>query len=227
VYAIYHEDNKPKKHRYLLKMVDTHQEADSWIVNAYEGRFRPEGDRDTVWIVNAAGQDIGCYKVDYMPVFDAVKTWKTKSSSGSGSYITQLNSTGLFSCQCKGWTFKRPDKPRECKHIKEIVIREGYQTVVQGDYIFLVDKKLQAAKRQFAGAKAQTPQDKFLAMVADYEAAIDRISKLDTSAMLAQLEGVQILKFKVDAYLTILEQGDTVALAAYERAQGKFGQAMS
>jgi hypothetical protein len=45
-----------------------------------------------------------------------IDTWKFKSSSGDGEYVTKRNGF-KFSCNCPGvWRAK----DRECKHIKEV-----------------------------------------------------------------------------------------------------------
>jgi hypothetical protein len=43
------------------------------------------------------------------------------SSSSSAVYTAQFDTeTGQSSCNCKGWTMKRGDKPRGCKHTKDL-----------------------------------------------------------------------------------------------------------
>lgn len=46
--------------------------------------------------------------------------WTFQSSSGSGTYTTKRNTDGSLSCNCRGWTMKRGDGPRECKHTREV-----------------------------------------------------------------------------------------------------------
>ena len=46
-----------------------------------------------------------------------------ESASSSAVYEALLDTdTGASSCNCKGWTFKRPGKPRGCKHTKALAI---------------------------------------------------------------------------------------------------------
>jgi hypothetical protein len=61
---------------------------------------------DIIWIKNIS-------KIEQIKEID---TWKFKSSSGNGEYVTKRNGF-KFSCNCPGvWRAK----DRECKHIKEV-----------------------------------------------------------------------------------------------------------
>jgi hypothetical protein len=61
---------------------------------------------DIIWIKNIS-------KTEQIKEID---TWKFKSSSGNGEYVTKRNGF-KFSCNCPGvWRAK----DRECKHIKEV-----------------------------------------------------------------------------------------------------------
>jgi hypothetical protein len=44
------------------------------------------------------------------------KVWEFPSSSGSAVYQTKQYTNGFVSCNCKGWTMKKGDNPRQCKH---------------------------------------------------------------------------------------------------------------
>lgn len=49
----------------------------------------------------------------------------TSSSNPALTYSTVLDdATGETSCNCPGWTFAKPNKPRECKHTK-LVLKEA------------------------------------------------------------------------------------------------------
>lgn len=52
---------------------------------------------------------------------EIVNQWLTSSTSGSKSYRTVLWSTGEITCDCPGWTFKRPGKQRGCKHTLHVM----------------------------------------------------------------------------------------------------------
>lgn len=43
-----------------------------------------------------------------------------KSSSSPKTYRTLVNANGLLSCDCPGWTVKRANQPRHCKHTKQV-----------------------------------------------------------------------------------------------------------
>lgn len=55
----------------------------------------------------------------------AEKAWIFESSSSDAVYKTILHDDGHLSCDCRGWTFKRGDKPRECKHTKIVSAKTG------------------------------------------------------------------------------------------------------
>lgn len=48
------------------------------------------------------------------------QTWKFESSSSDKMYTVIKHEDGHLSCDCRGWTFKRGDRPRECKHTREV-----------------------------------------------------------------------------------------------------------
>lgn len=51
-------------------------------------------------------------------------------------YTTTHSENGLMSCTCKGWTFRRHGKPRECKHITYIIEQLGLTRIIKGEYVF-------------------------------------------------------------------------------------------
>lgn len=68
-----------------------------------------------------------------------MQTWKFPSSSGPGEYTTRLHDDGLLDCDCRGFLIKRPNKPRQCRHITdEVVKKSGLHTVQKGDYLYAV-----------------------------------------------------------------------------------------
>lgn len=48
------------------------------------------------------------------------------SSSGTKTYTLRRLEDGTLTCDCPGWTFKRPGKERRCKHI-DLYAVEGPQ----------------------------------------------------------------------------------------------------
>jgi len=43
------------------------------------------------------------------------------SSSSSKTYTVKENEDGNLSCDCRGWTMKKPGQERGCKHTREVV----------------------------------------------------------------------------------------------------------
>jgi hypothetical protein len=85
------------------------------IVNTLSGRYIVPG-----WIPchpNTELSDIKwTQKVSKQEQVKEIDTWKFKSSSGDGEYVTKRNGF-KYTCNCPGvWRAK----DRECKHIKEV-----------------------------------------------------------------------------------------------------------
>jgi hypothetical protein len=49
-----------------------------------------------------------------------VRTWTFRSGSSTSVYEVIMYSDGSLSCDCKGWTIKRQDRERTCKHVREV-----------------------------------------------------------------------------------------------------------
>lgn len=64
------------------------------------------------------------------------RTWEYPSSSGPGTYTVTHADNGLLGCTCKGWTMKKPGKPRECRHITDVIDTYGLAVELRGDYVF-------------------------------------------------------------------------------------------
>jgi hypothetical protein len=157
-------------------------------------------------------------------LFNAIRTWGPFDSNSSDSqYYVQLNETGFLSCQCRGWTIYK-DRPRSCTHITDIVIPEmGYRVEGRGQYLFLHDAALAAAKMQYANPKAAvgTPQYKFAQFISEYEMAVDRMAALPPKDMYKVIPAVKEAKFKVETYLLLLQQNGIDGTAQYEAVQNK------
>jgi ATP dependent DNA ligase domain len=65
-----------------------------------------------------------------------MQTWTYPSGSGLGDYTVIHSDNGLMSCNCRGWTIKRPGKPRECTHTKKVIEIYSFAREVRGDYVF-------------------------------------------------------------------------------------------
>lgn len=63
-------------------------------------------------------------------------TWDYPSSSSSAMYQVTHADNGVLVCTCRGWTFKRGDKPRRCKHIDDVIKQQHLTVEVRGDYVF-------------------------------------------------------------------------------------------
>lgn len=48
------------------------------------------------------------------------QVWTFESGSSSNTYETLEYDDGTTSCNCRGWTIKRGDKPRSCKHTRMV-----------------------------------------------------------------------------------------------------------
>lgn len=180
-----------------------------------------------------------------MAQFVAVKTWGPfpSSSPKRPPYTVQLNTTGIISCNCKGWAIRKKDKytgeglVRECQHTKLVIAQEGLRIRNRGQYQFLVDQKLAQATKKYAAAtpiteiakkvvQTRTPQETFAILIAEYETALDVMAKLDPADMIQAAPAVDRARFKVEAYMLLLEQKGIDGTAAYEAAQAKAGRIM-
>lgn len=79
-----------------------------------------------------------------------------KSSSGPKEYTTRVNSNGLLSCDCLGWTSKREGKPRHCKHTKDIAVVNGLTIEERDGQMFVVAGGAAVDPRKAAKAEATT-----------------------------------------------------------------------
>lgn len=79
------------------------------------------------------------------------QVWTFTSSSGSSTYETLQYEDGTTSCNCRGWTIKRGDKPRSCKHTR--AVDQGVandQCVAHKDY-----RDLQTGSKKAPAKKAK------------------------------------------------------------------------
>lgn len=65
-------------------------------------------------------------------------TWTYPSKSGPGTYTTTLHDNGLLECDCKGYRIKREGKPRQCRHIEDVVKKNKLVTEIQGVYLSVI-----------------------------------------------------------------------------------------
>ncbi len=48
------------------------------------------------------------------------------SSSSSKVYTVKRDENGDLSCDCRGWTMKKPDKPRSCPHVRQVEAQAAF-----------------------------------------------------------------------------------------------------
>ncbi len=104
------------------------------------------------------------------------QTWTKASSSSNKTYDVKLLENGTLTCTCQGWTNKRPGKPRECRHIKEVITDNGWTRVVLYD--------------EFVGIANDAVQESFVGLSKDgavVTAADVAVSTADMSAPFPQL----------------------------------------
>lgn len=58
------------------------------------------------------------------------------SSSSSATYRTIVLADGKVQCTCPGWTIKKRDQARTCKHVRAVVADRPTRT--DGEYVYLV-----------------------------------------------------------------------------------------
>lgn len=226
-YSVQHNyfyEAKRKQGSVLLCLKDGLTEAIAWVEAQYKGRERP--DRDWVTVHDETGKEVYRLEVDYMAQFEAVpgKQWHFSSSSGSGTYTTQINTTGILSCNCKGWAIKKPGKARSCKHTDEVKFKQGLKLEAKGQYWFVVNEAVKAAKSKFAGATG--PAQKFAVLVQEYEEAIAIMAALDPKDMYQAAVAVETAKFKVEAYMLLLEEHGIDGTPQFLAAEAKLQQAV-
>jgi hypothetical protein len=81
---------------------------------------------------------------------DIAKSWIFASSSGSNTYETLQYTDGSTSCNCRGWTFKRDGKERQCKHTR--MVEHG---IADRNCVSVIDK--QARTERNPSVKVQAP----------------------------------------------------------------------
>lgn len=220
MFSVYHVD---KYRPILLCLKDTLLEAEAFVAEKYAGRF--VSGKDKVVIQDEDGKTVKEWEVAWMPQFDAVpgKVWTFPSHSNPrNSYTTQINTTGIISCNCRAWAmgWKRMSHPlapapyRHCAHSDEVVSDEDLQVEISGPYMFISDKRLAAAK---AGIKhaAKSLQDKFHGFLADYEQAKAALVALEPSdkRFIDACVVLQKAKFVLEACMAAME-GQGLALPA-------------
>ena len=241
MFKVYHVDIHNKT---LTHVAATEDAARAYIMKAYTGRFK--AGQDHVVIEDEEGRNYGFFSVEWGMTLVAVKKWGPYKSSSAGKpkkppkpgskprkvldeYWVQLNDNGMLSCQCMGWAIHKgtPEAPvpRTCKHLKDVAAQENLPLVGIGQYFFVDDKKLKAAKLKWSGPSAA--EQKLMFLIAAYEKMVNKMAALDPMDMLLMADEVRTAKFKVEAYLDQLENVGPEALAKFDAAQQKLGEALA
>jgi len=58
-----------------------------------------------------------------------------ESDTSHAVYTTRVMLDGKLMCDCRGWTIKKRDQPRQCKHTREVVGER--QTVIIGEFLYV------------------------------------------------------------------------------------------
>jgi len=75
------------------------------------------------------------------------KMWVFESSSSDKTYQTLQYTDGTTSCDCRGWTIKKPGKPRMCRHTRDVDSGMADQNCVKMvDYTKTGKAKMQTPK---------------------------------------------------------------------------------
>jgi hypothetical protein len=68
-----------------------------------------------------------------------MNTWKFDSSRGEkDKYTVVLDDDGKLGCNCRGWTIRKGEKPRECTHTKDTVTNNNMTVEARGEFIYVV-----------------------------------------------------------------------------------------
>lgn len=68
-----------------------------------------------------------------------MKQFAFPSSSSDKTYHTMIGDNGLLSCDCPGWTVKKLNKVRECKHTKKVAGDLGLSLIERDGQWFVMD----------------------------------------------------------------------------------------
>lgn len=92
------------------------------------------------------------------------QTFTHPSSSSDTQYVMVLHEDGHLSCNCKGWTMKKPGKPRLCSGMKDHIAKAGWVTEVRDDQlVYVISKEAGMAAKIVPPAPApSTPTSRFI-----------------------------------------------------------------
>ena len=58
-----------------------------------------------------------------------------ESDTSNATYTTRVMLDGKLMCDCRGWTIRKRDRPRECKHTREVA--GDRETVSDGEFLYV------------------------------------------------------------------------------------------
>lgn len=62
--------------------------------------------------------------------------WTFESSRGGGTYTATLADDGKLLCTCRGWTMRKPNQPRLCKHWRGLISDHQLAVETRGEFVF-------------------------------------------------------------------------------------------
>lgn len=101
------------------------------------------------------------------------QTWTKASSSSDRKYTVKLLENGTLTCDCQGWTNKRAGKPRECRHIKDVIADNGWTRVVLYD--------------EFVGIADDAAPDTYVGLAEDGAVVTGDVAEIDMTAPVPML----------------------------------------
>lgn len=154
--------------------------------------------------------------------------WPYPSSSSDKTYTVRLLDNRTLVCDCRGWLIKRPNKPRECRHIVDVVKTNGWTRVVVADE-FIGVESLDATVTPVATPVVQTPTFTItptepVSMAAPFPmlaTAMTGDSPTGAAFEAAYGGGEWFLDEKIDGYrCVIVKRGDSIQGWSRPRAGG-------
>jgi ATP-dependent DNA ligase len=156
------------------------------------------------------------------------QTWTFPSSSGTAVYTAHLADDGKLLCDCRGWTMKKANAARHCKHTKQIVAEMKADTMEKGEFTYLVVGYTLTPKRRadWCGTSAVIAERR--TEIADL---VDRVSPMLASPMVPAVTGAAfnkrfatgwIMEEKLDGHRVVaVVGGGQVKAHSRPRADGK------
>lgn len=75
-------------------------------------------------------------------IYTTVAVFPSKSDP-SKSYSVKQDQFGELSCDCRGWTIKKPGKPRTCTHVQKVEANQPAPAPLPAPEPVLVGSKVQ------------------------------------------------------------------------------------